>query len=142
MDLLKPCVSQNATRTEMLSKPLRNVRVAATTGFALAVLAATLAFAAVRDADPPKVEYVVVEGRECLQPKVSDASANLADYRSAESRWLASKYPGVIAPIAQTMILLSPADGSGGRSKVTTKATPFTSTESLDRLLRSVSTSM
>lgn len=104
----------------MLSKPLRSVRVAATTGFALAVVVATVAAAAVREADPPKVEYFVVEGRECLQPKVSDASADLADYRSAESRWLASKYPGVIAPTRQTMILLSPADRSDGRPKVTT----------------------
>ena len=107
-------------RAEILAKTLRSVQLTATTGLALAVIVAPVAAAEGGAANPPKVEFIAVEGRQCLQPIVNDPNANLADYRSAESRWLASKYPGVHAPAAETIILLGPVEGSGGRPDVTT----------------------
>ena len=71
--------------------------------------------------EPPKVEFIEVEGLRCLQPVVLEAGAQLADYRAAEARWLAGKYPGVPAPEAKTEILLSPAtdgDHQAGRATV------------------------
>jgi len=61
----------------------------------------------------PKVEFVEVNGHECLQSVVSEAGAQLADYRAAEARWLKSKYPGVA-------ILLSPVTDAVQESERTT----------------------
>jgi len=63
---------------------------------------------------PPKVEFVELMGHQCLQPLVSGAEVQLADYRATEARWLAIKYPGVPTPQAKTEILLSP-ETDGGR---------------------------
>ena len=68
----------------------------------------------------PKVEFVEVNGHECLQSVVSEAGAQLADYRAAEARWLKSKYPGVATPEAKTEILLSPVTDAVQESERTT----------------------
>jgi hypothetical protein len=97
--------------------------VAVTAGLALAIVVAPVANGKVGADDPPKVEFIAVLGRPCLQPLVNDATAELADYRAAEARWLAAKYPGVAAPRAETVILLSPLQGSDGRPERTTVQT-------------------
>ena len=75
---------------------------------------------------PPKVEFVEVAGRRCLQPVVNGAGAALADYRAAELRWLASKYPGVPTPRAKTELLLSPdATGVGQPERTTVQRETF-----------------
>lgn len=44
--------------------------------------------------DPPKVEFVEVEGHSCLQLRVLRPGAQRADVRAAEMRWLEQKHPG------------------------------------------------
>jgi hypothetical protein len=70
--------------------------------------------------DALKVEFIEVKGHECLQPVVSGAGAQLADYRAAEVRWLASKYPGVPTPEATTEIVVSTYSDAGDEKERTT----------------------
>jgi hypothetical protein len=66
--------------------------------------------AAVDPKDLPKVEFIEVKGQRCLQPVVNAARVELADYRAAELRWLASWRPGASAPQWKTEIVLGPQE--------------------------------
>ena len=67
-----------------------------------------------------KVEFIEVKGHECLQPVVSGAGAQMADYRAAEVHWLANKYPGLSTPHATTEIVVSPYSDDGDEAERTT----------------------
>ena len=84
-------------------------------------LTAALALAAaVGSEKPPKIEFVEVEGERCLQPVVNAARVELADYRAAELRWLASRRPGASAPEWKTEIVLTPHEPADGEPEGST----------------------
>ena len=60
----------------------------------------------------PKVEFVKVEGQECLKPVVNAEVVEFADYRAAEKRWLAREYPGLAVSRWETKLLLPPEQDS------------------------------
>lgn len=92
------------------------LRIAIAVGLAVAGIVGQKASANPSEIEPPKVEFAEVEGRQCLQPVVHGAGAQLADYRAAEARWLASKYPGVPVPEVKTEILVPAATDAGLQS--------------------------
>lgn len=67
-------------------------------------------------ADPPKVEYVEVEGDECLQPVVRADDATLDDYRAAQQRWIDRVYPGSRASLRTTKMSVVMGDAPDTRS--------------------------
>ena len=89
------------------------LRFAVAVGLSVAAIIVQSVRAAPAANVPPKVEFAEVNGHQCLQPIVLGADAQRADYRAAEARWLATKYPGVPTPHAKTEIRLSPATDGG-----------------------------
>ena len=71
----------------------------------------------------PKVEYVEVKGQRCLEPVVNTDDAQVSDYRAAARRWLAKKYPARVAPRWETVIILSPQQGTDEREKTIKRET-------------------
>ncbi len=55
---------------------------------------------------PPKIEYVKVEEKACLQPIVHGMDAVLKDYTEAELRWVQATYPGSRAPHVEAILML------------------------------------
>jgi hypothetical protein len=96
------------------------LRLAAALGLAAAATAKQNARAYPDAIQLPKVEFIEVAGRQCLQPVVHEARAAVADYRAAESRWLASKHPGVPTPQAKTDIVQDPEASGDGQPERTT----------------------
>jgi hypothetical protein len=74
--------------------------------------------------DLPGVEYVAVEGKGCLQPAVHRPGVKISDYRAAERRWLAEKYPGRPTPRWKTVIVIEP-EGSPGRKRKVQRETAY-----------------
>lgn len=93
---------------------------------ATVILVVAGAAAAEAVADPeavepnPKVEFVEVEGLRCLQPLVRTADAKLSDFRAAEQRWLAEKYPGCTVPRWETVIVLVPGQDPEAKPEAVT----------------------
>ena len=104
----------------MAPNRLPNLRLAVVVGLSVAAIVGQSPRADSAANVPPNVEFVEVKGHHCLQPIVSGADAQLADYRAAEARWLATEHPGVPTPEAKTEILLSPATDAGSQRQRTT----------------------
>jgi hypothetical protein len=58
----------------------------------------------------PKVEYMRVEGEDCLQPIVRGTDATSKDYSRAAHHWLEVEYPGRRVPFWQTILRLDGPD--------------------------------
>jgi len=73
----------------------------------------------------PRVEFVEVKGQRCLKPVLSTESTQMSDYRAAELRWLARKYPGVAFPRWETVIILAPQQDTDEREKTVKRETAY-----------------
>jgi len=85
-------------------------------GVGLAVFLA-LATAPNTVSERPKVEFVKVEDKDCLQPIVHGKDAVLKDYMEAELRWVQAMYPGSRVPHVQATLVLP----NGGAADPLTK---------------------
>lgn len=73
----------------------------------------------------PRVEFVEVEDQECLKPVLNSDSAQIVDYRAAERRWLAKKYPGMAFPRWETVIMLASQPDADSRAKTFKRETAY-----------------
>lgn len=55
--------------------------------------------------DLPKVEFIEVAGQTCLQPVVNASHVEFADFRAAESRWLARWRPDAGKPRSIELVM-------------------------------------
>jgi hypothetical protein len=69
--------------------------------------------------DLPKVEFVEVYGQPCLQPVVNASHVVLADFRAAESRWLARWRPDAGKP-REIELTMHVREASGGEPETVT----------------------
>lgn len=72
----------------------------------LVVLVAALGTVPNTVSQRPKIEYVKVEGKNCLQPIVHGKDAVPKDYTEAELRWIQMAYPGCSAPRVEAILML------------------------------------
>jgi hypothetical protein len=96
------------------------LRLTLTASLAVTTRLSPCVVAAVSPEDLPKIEFVEVKGQLCLQPIVNAARVDLADYRAAELRWLASRRPGASALQWKTEIVLAPQERADGEPESST----------------------
>lgn len=75
-----------------------SVRLTIAVVLAVATSVSPCAVAADGPEDIRKVEFVEVDGQPCLQPIIDASHVELADFRAAESRWLAIWRPDAGRP--------------------------------------------
>jgi hypothetical protein len=76
--------------------------------------------AAVGPEDLPKVEFIEVAGQTCLQPVLNASHVEFADFRAAESRWLARWRPEAGRPRSIELVM-QVREGTGGEPEETTQ---------------------
>ena len=65
----------------------------------------------------PVVEYVKVDGKPCLQPKILSGSPGDTDLVAAQKRWLAKNFPGYRLVRQQHILTLAPEFRPAGQEK-------------------------